>query len=192
MLDQGCTESPPESRKREAEAISEAVDIDVDVEADVEIKEEVAPLHYARHRRSPRQHRWHFLQPPLWEAAIEPANTTVARSTQMICLRCGVNIVKPSSQKQRKRIKTVCWFAEEAASRAAGKPKDQLSPEEVMGEMIRNHTTVRGSQSLDGEALDKKAANKIIERLDKDVEYTMHSVSGGYNREFLAVEDVSQ
>ena len=68
-----------------------------------------------------------------------------------------------------------------------------------MGE-IRDHTIARGSQSLDREDLDKakqqlKLANKkgyssIIERLDNDVEYTMHSVSGGYDREFLAVEDV--
>ena len=40
---------------------------------------------------------------------------------QMVCLGCGVHIVKPSLQKQRKRIKTARWFAEEAASRAAGK-----------------------------------------------------------------------
>ena len=53
---------------------------------------------------------------------------------------------------------------------------------------------------MDGEALDKakqqlKLATKkgyttILERFDNDVEYTMHSVSGGYDRDFLAIEDI--
>ena len=73
----------------------------------------------------------------------------------MVCLGCGAHIVKPSSQKQRKRIKTERWFAEEAASKAAGKPRRQLTPEEVKSEMVRDYTTSRGPQSLDGEALDK-------------------------------------
>ena len=66
--------------------------------------------------------------------------------------------------------------------------------------MVRDYTTSRVSQSLDGEALDKakqqlKLAVKrgygtILERFDNDVDYTMHSISAGYDREFLAVEDV--
>ena len=119
---------------------------------------------------------------------------------QMVCLGCGAHIVKPSSQKQRKRIKTARWFAEEAASKASGKPRHQLTPEEVMSEMVRDYTTSRGSQSLDGEALDKakqqlKLAAKrgygtTLERFDNDVDYTMHSISAGYDPEFLAVEDI--
>ena len=64
----------------------------------------------------------------------------------------------------------------------------------------RDRTTSRGLQSLDGEALDKakqqlklaakKGYGTILERFDNDVEYTMHSVSGGYDREFLAIEDI--
>eukprot|EP00439_Symbiodinium_sp_Y106_P041500 s3393_g5.t1 len=119
---------------------------------------------------------------------------------QMVCLGCGAHIVKPSSQKQRKRIKTARWFAEEAASKASGKPRHQLTPEEVMSEMVRDYTTSRGSQSLDGEALDKakqqlklavkRGYSTMLERFDNDVDYTMHSISAGYDREFLAVEDV--
>ena len=118
----------------------------------------------------------------------------------MVCLGCGAHIVKPSSQKQRKRIKTARWFAEEAASKASGKPRHQLTPEEVMSEMVRDYTTSRGSQSLDGEALDKakqqlklavkRGYSTMLERFDNDVDYTMHSISAGYDREFLAVEDV--
>eukprot|EP00439_Symbiodinium_sp_Y106_P008373 s5218_g1.t1 len=36
----------------------------------------------------------------------------------------------------------------------------------------------------------KKGYGTILERFDNDVEYTMHSVSGGYDREFLAIEDI--
>ena len=55
-------------------------------------------------------------------------------------------------------------------------------------------------QSLDGEALEKakqqlKQAQKkgfasILDRFDNDVDFTLHSVAGGFDREFLAVEDV--
>ena len=66
--------------------------------------------------------------------------------------------------------------------------------------MRRDYSTSRGSQSLDGEALDKakeqlKQAQKrgfstIIERFDNDVDFTLHSVAGGFDREFLIIEDV--
>ena len=92
----------------------------------------------------------------------------------MLCLGCGGHIVKPSSQKQRKRIKTARWFAD--------------------------YSTSRGLQSLDGEALDKakqqlklavkKGYSTILERFGNDVESAMHSVSAGYDREFLAIEDL--
>ena len=74
---------------------------------------------------------------------------------QMLCLSCGVAIIKPSSQKQRKKVKTARWFAAEAASQAAGKPRSELSAQEVLNEMRRDYSTSRGSQSLDGEALEK-------------------------------------
>ena len=119
---------------------------------------------------------------------------------QMLCLSCGVAIIKPSSQKQRKKVKTARWFAAEAASQAAGKPKSELSVQEVLNEMRCDYSTSRGSQSLDGEALDKakqqlKQAQKrgfssILERFDNDVDFTLHSVAGGFDREFLAIEDV--
>eukprot|EP00439_Symbiodinium_sp_Y106_P013030 s1755_g1.t3 len=92
------------------------------------------------------------------------------------------------------------WFAAEAASQAAGKPRSQLTVQEVLGEMRRDYSTSRGSQSLDGEALEKakqqlKQAQKrcftsILDRFDNDVDFTLHSVAGGFDREFLAVEDV--
>ena len=83
---------------------------------------------------------------------------------------------------------------------AAGKPRSQLSVQEVMNEMRRDYSTSRGSQSLDGEAPEKakqqlKQAQKkgfasILDRFDDDVDYTLHSVAGGFDREFLAIEDV--
>ena len=119
---------------------------------------------------------------------------------QMLCLSCGAAIIKVSSQKQRKKIKTARWFAAEAASQAAGKPRSQLTAQEVFSEMRRDYSTSRGSQSLDGEALEKakqqlKQAQKkgfasILDRFDSDVDFTLHSVAGGFDREFLAVEDV--
>eukprot|EP00439_Symbiodinium_sp_Y106_P028122 s6883_g3.t1 len=66
--------------------------------------------------------------------------------------------------------------------------------------MRRDYSTSRGSQSLDGEALEKakqqlkqaqkKGFSSIIERFDNDVDFTLHSVAGGFDREFLAIEDV--
>ena len=71
---------------------------------------------------------------------------------------------------------------------------------EVLSEMRRDYSTSRGSQSLDGEALEKakqqlKQAQKkgfasILDRFDNDVDFTLHSVAGGFDREFLAIEDV--
>ena len=109
-------------------------------------------------------------------------------------------IIKPSSQKQRKKVKTARWFAAEEASQAAGKPRSELSVQEVLNEMRHDYSTSRGSQSLDGEALEKakqqlkqaqkKGFSSIIERFDSDVDFTLHSVAGGFDREFLAIEDV--
>ena len=59
------------------------------------------------------------LQPPKGEASIAPAHTVGPdTSSQMLCLSCGAAIIKVSSQKQRKKIKTARWFAAEAASQA--------------------------------------------------------------------------
>ena len=72
--------------------------------------------------------------------------------------------------------------------------------QEVLNEMRRDYSTSRGSQSLDGEALEKvkqqlkqaqkKGFSSIIERFDNDVDFTLHSVAGGFDRELLAIEDV--
>ena len=78
---------------------------------------------------------------------------------QMLCLSCGAAIIRVSSQKQRKKIKTARWFAAEAASQAAGKPRSQLTVQEVLSEMRRDYSTSRGSQSLDGEALARRRSS---------------------------------
>ena len=80
-------------------------------------------------------------------------------------------------------MKTARWFAAEAASQAAGKPRSELSVQEVLSEMRRDYSTSRGSQSLDGEALEKakqqlkqaqkKGFSSIIERFDNDVGFTL-------------------
>ena len=72
--------------------------------------------------------------------------------------------------------------------------------QEVLNEMHRDYSTSRGSQLLDGEALEKakqqlkqaqkKGFSSIIERFDNDVDFTLHSVAGGFDHEFLAIEDV--
>ena len=118
---------------------------------------------------------------------------------QMICLGCGGSIIKASSQQQRKRVKTGRWFQEEAAARATGKRKSDLTVEDVLSNM-RSEAGGRGLQSLDSAALekakqihklaDKKGFATIVDRFDNDVEFTLASVRQGYDREFLRVEDV--
>ena len=118
---------------------------------------------------------------------------------QMICLGCGGSIIKASSQQQRKRVKTGRWFQEEAAARATGKRKSDLTVEDVLTNM-RTEAGGRGLQSLDSAALekakqihklaDKKGYSTIVERFDNDVEFTLASVRQGYDREFLRIEDV--
>ena len=118
---------------------------------------------------------------------------------QMICLGCGGSIIKASSQQQRKRVKTGRWFQEEAAARATGKRKSDLTVEDVLTNM-RTEAGGRGLQSLDSAALEKakqiyKLAEKngystIVERFDNDVEFTLSSVRQGYDRDFLRIEDV--
>ena len=132
--------------------------------------------------RSRKQCLWRFLQPPLRVAVIEHALIAV-RGT--LLGRWSASIIKPSSQKQCKRVKTARWFAEDAASRSSGKPRDQLTSD--IGGMLRDRTTSRGSQSPDSEALDKvkqqlKLAQKqgyssIVDRFDTDVDFTMYSDS---------------
>ena len=118
---------------------------------------------------------------------------------QMICLGCGGSIIKASSQQQRKRVKTGRWFQEEAAARATGKRKSDLTVEDVIMNM-RTEAGGRGLQSLDSAALEKakqiyklaekKGFSTIVERFDNDVEFTLASVRQGYDREFLRIEDV--
>ena len=118
---------------------------------------------------------------------------------QMICLGCGGSIIKASSQQQRKRVKTGRWFQEEAAARATGKRKSDLTVEDVITNM-RTEAGGRGLQSLDSAALEKakqiyKLAERngfstIVERFDSDVEYTLASIRQGYDRDFLRIEDV--
>ena len=101
---------------------------------------------------------------------------------QMICLGCGGSIIKASSQQQRKRVKTGRWFQEEAAARATGKRKSDLTVEDVLTNM-RTEAGGRGLQSLDSAALekakqihklaDKKGYSTIVERFDNDVEFTL-------------------
>ena len=118
---------------------------------------------------------------------------------QMICLSCGGSIIKASSQQQRRRVKTGRWFQEEAAARATGKRRSELTVEDVISDM-RREAGSRGLRSLDSAALQKakqihKLAEKngystIVERFDNDVEFTLASVRQGYDREFLRIEDV--
>ena len=118
---------------------------------------------------------------------------------QMICLSCGGSIIKASSQQQRRRVKTGRWFQEEAAARATGKRRSDLTVEDVISDM-RREAGSRGLRSLDSAALEKakqihKLAEKngystIVERFDNDVEFTLASVRQGYDREFLHIEDV--
>ena len=118
---------------------------------------------------------------------------------QMICLGCGGSIIKASSQQQRRRVKTGRWFQEEAAARATGKRKSDLTVEDVITNM-RTEAGGRGLQSLDSAALEKakqihKLAKRngfstIVERFDSDVEYTLASIRQGYDRDFLRIEDV--
>ena len=118
---------------------------------------------------------------------------------QMICLSCGGFIIKASSQQQRRRVKTGRWFQEEAAARATGKHKSDLTVEDVITNM-RTEAGGRGLQSLDSAALEKakqifklaekKGYSTIVERFDNDVEFTLASVRQGYDREFLRIEDV--
>ena len=196
----------PISRKREVEEVIYDYDDD-DEEQDLgagvgEIKEEIVPQQYDA---TPHQPTATLLAlPPAPHRGGQyracPHCGTRHIVGQMLCLSCGVAIIKPSSQKQRKRVRTARWFAAEAASQAAGKPKNELSIQEILNEMRRDYSTSRGSQSLDGEALDKakqqlKQAQKrgfstIIERFDNDVDFTLHSVAGGFDREFLLIEDV--
>ena len=118
---------------------------------------------------------------------------------QMICLGCGGSIIKASSQQQRRRVKTGRWFQEEAAARATGKRKSDLTVEDVITNM-RTEAGGRGLQSLDSAALekakqihklaDKKGFSTIVECFDNDVEFTLASIRQGYDREFLRIEDV--
>ena len=161
VLDQDQGEQPatPVSRKRGAEEVLYDCEDDDDDELDYgggigDMKEEISTM---RHRASRQLRCSRYLQPPIGVASIAPARTAApARSWgQMLCLSCGAAIIKASSQKQRKKIKTARWFAAEAASQAAGKPRSELTVHEVLSEMRRDYSTSRGSQSLDGEALEK-------------------------------------
>ena len=196
----------PISRKREVEEVIYDYDDD-DEEQDLgagvgEIKEEIVPQQYDATPHQPTATLLALPPAPHRGGQYRACPHCGARHIvgQMLCLSCGVAIIKPSSQKQRKRVRTARWFAAEAASQAAGKPKNELSIQEILNEMRRDYSTSRGSQSLDGEALDKakqqlKQAQKrgfstIIERFDNDVDFTLHSVAGGFDREFLLIEDV--
>ena len=190
----------PISRKREVEEVVYDYDDD-DEEQDLgagvgEIKEEIVPQQYDATPHQPTATLLALPPAPHRGGQYRACHHCGARHIvgQMLCLSCGVAIIKPSSQKQRKRVRAARWFAAEAASQAAGKPKNELSIQEILNEMRRDYSTSRGSQSLDGEALDKakqqlKQAQKrgfstIIERFDNDVDFTFHSVAGGFDDHF--------
>ena len=109
VLDQRGIATPPESRKREADEVSVTVEVEeeADFDADDEIPEEAAPLHYAS--APPQPKAVPLALPPAprygWPSSSVPALWVNA------CLGCGAHIVRPPSQKQRKRIKTARWFA---------------------------------------------------------------------------------
>ena len=108
----------------------------------------------------------------------------------MICLGCGGSIIKASSQQQRHRVKTGRWFQEEAAARATGKRRSELTVDDVISNM-RREAGNRGLQSLDSAALEKakqifklaerQGYSSIVDRFDNDVEYTLSSVRQGYD-----------
>ena len=206
ILDREEQRASPISRKREAEEVLYDYEDDED-EPDHgggigDIKEEIVPQQYDATPRQPTATVLALPPAPHRGGQYRACPHCGARHIvgQMLCLSCGVAIIKPSSQKQRKKVKTARWFAAEAASQAAGKPRSELSVQEVLNEMRRDYSTSRGSQSLDGEALEKakqqlkqaqkKGFSSIIERFDNDVDFTLHSVAGGFDREFLAIEDV--
>ena len=155
-----------------------------------------------RLRISQLQHCSRSLQPPIGVASIALVHTVRLAISSDRCFACPV-VWQSSNHRRRssvRRLKPARWFAAEAASQAAGKPRSELSVQEVLNEMRRDYSTSRGSQSLDGEALEKakqqlkqaqkKGFSSIIERFDNDVDFTLHSVAGGFDREFLAIEDV--
>ena len=204
--DQEEPRASPISRKREAEEVVYDYDDDEE-EPDLgggigDIKEEIVPQQYDATPHQPTATVLALPPAPHRGGQYRACPHCGARHIvgQMLCLSCGVAIIKPSSQKQRKKVKTARWFAAEEASQAAGKPRSELSVQEVLNEMRHDYSTSRGSQSLDGEALEKakqqlkqaqkKGFSSIIERFDSDVDFTLHSVAGGFDREFLAIEDV--
>ncbi|OLP90862.1 hypothetical protein AK812_SmicGene27498 [Symbiodinium microadriaticum] len=92
-----------------------------------------------------------------------------------------------SFQSQRKRMKTTRGFAEAA-------------PAAVVSPNLTRDSGARGLQSPDSAVLEKakqmlKLAQKhgydtIVARFDNDVQYTVHSTSNGFDREFLRNEDI--
>ena len=203
VLDQDQGEQPatPVSRKREAEEVLYDYEDDDDDEPDYgggigDMAEEIVPQQYEATPHQPTTTVLALPPAPHRGGQYRACPHCGARRIvgQMLCLSCGAAIIKASSQKQRKKIKTARWFAAEAASQAAGKPRSELTVHEVLSEMRRDYSTSRGSQSLDGEALEKakqqlKQAQKkgfasILDRFDNDVDFTLHSVAGGFDREF--------
>ena len=69
---------------------------------------------------------------------------------RMVCLQCGSSIIKAACQNQRKKLKTMRWFAEEAASIALGKPCSQITAEDVVGALLRQWTSRRSVAGLGG------------------------------------------
>eukprot|EP00439_Symbiodinium_sp_Y106_P036043 s1199_g4.t1 len=155
VLGQGGIASPPESRKREADEISVTLEVEEEANYDADdiALEEAAPLHYAS---APPQ-------PKAVPLSLPPAPSTGGRHRacqycgsqhivgQMLCLGCGVHIqaVLSEAAQTHKDCTMVCRGGCIKGSRQAA---TQLTPEEVMSEMVRGYTTSRGSQSLDGEA----------------------------------------
>ena len=99
----------------------------------------------------------------------------------------GTTFIKASFQSQRKRMKTTRGFAEAA-------------PAAVVSPNLTRDSGARGLQSPDSAVLEKakqmlKLAQKhgydtIVARFDNDVQYTVHSTSNGFDREFLRNEDI--
>ena len=120
MLGRDEEEVPPAvSRKREADDIDDDDDED---EPDFgggigDMMEEIVPVQYDTAPQQPTARVLPLPPAPQRGCQYRSCPHCGARHIvgQMLCLSCGAAIIKVSSQKQRKKIKTARWFAAEAA-----------------------------------------------------------------------------
>ena len=207
VLDQDQGEQPatPVSRKRGAEEVLYDCEDDDDDELDYgggigDMKEEISTM---RHRASRQLRCSRYLQPPIGVASIAPARTAAPARSWDRCFACPV--ARQSSRRHLRSSVRKSRLLDGSLPRRRPKQLENQGASSLCTRSSarcaattapaggRNHSMGRRLRRRNNSSSKRRrraSFASILDRFDNDVDFTLHSVAGGFDREFLAIEDV--